>query len=262
MGLPEAAGDAGSAEPPQPHDVAKFAHAPIVRSRCRDVPSLALPNYLTDRGLSGTCPLSNASRCGIVPDVSDLPSDFSSSFRWPTKAGPYTVTVHFDEIDGRPECVGLEMWGKSTTTGGSVARFAPGGGSVESPVTPLTAEALRSVPLGRLVAEARRRQAGLADRLSRLGGAAGASGERSKEVWAPRATRRRPIYDAAHWREVARIYNEAWQAGDDPTSAVARHYYVSKSAAAKWVAKARNQMGLIPKTEKGRSRGATPEATR
>lgn len=169
------------------------------------------------------------------------------------------IVVHFDEVGGRPECVGLEMWGKTTTSAGSVARFTPDRRSVESPVTPVTAEALRSVPLGRLVGEARRRQAGLADRLSRLGGPAGASGERSKEVWAPRVTRRRPIYDAEHWREVARIYSEAWQAGDDPTTAVARHYYVSKSTAAKWVAKARNQLGLIPTTEKGRARGITQE---
>lgn len=27
---------------------------------------------------------------------------------------------------------------------------------------------------------------------------------------------------ADHWQEVARIYNEAWRAGDHPTTAVAR----------------------------------------
>lgn len=187
---------------------------------------------------------------------SDSRSEYSSSFRWPTKEGPYLVTLHFDIIDGRPQCIGVEMWGK-TTADGSVDRFAEEG--LEAVETPVTAEALRKVPLGRLIGEARRRQTQLAGRLKRLGGDTESDGTQAEAVWAPRVSGRRPIYDDAHWREVARIYSEAWQAGDDPTSAVARHYYVAKSTAAKWVAKARNQLGYIPKTDKGRARGVTQE---
>jgi hypothetical protein len=56
---------------------------------------------------------------------------------------------------------------------------------------------------------------------------------------------RKPVYGSDHFEEVARIYNEHWQKGGRaPTKAVADRFRVSKSAAAKWVARAR-EMGLL-----------------
>jgi transposase len=51
---------------------------------------------------------------------------------------------------------------------------------------------------------------------------------------------------------VADIYRDALEHGEAPTSAVAAKFVVSKSAAAKWVAKCR-KLGLLPPTTQGRS---------
>lgn len=54
-----------------------------------------------------------------------------------------------------------------------------------------------------------------------------------------------------HYREVAQVYAAAVQAGEPPTVAVAEHFTVEKSSAAKKVARAR-QRGFLPPTTKGR----------
>lgn len=53
------------------------------------------------------------------------------------------------------------------------------------------------------------------------------------------------------YEEVARVYREAWRAGDNPTQAVAAHFTLTASAAAKRVMRAR-QAGLLPATRKGK----------
>lgn len=55
----------------------------------------------------------------------------------------------------------------------------------------------------------------------------------------------------AHYREVAEVYAAAVQAGKPPTAAVAAHFTVEKSSAAKKVSRAR-QRGFLPPTTKGR----------
>jgi hypothetical protein len=54
--------------------------------------------------------------------------------------------------------------------------------------------------------------------------------------------------------EVAAIYMAAWRARGNPTKAVAESLSLSRSAAAKRVARAR-QAGLLPATTKGRPAG-------
>jgi transposase len=53
---------------------------------------------------------------------------------------------------------------------------------------------------------------------------------------------------------VAEVYRDAWARGEPPTRGVADHFTISKSAAAKQVAKAR-EMGLLPPTSRGKSSG-------
>jgi hypothetical protein len=52
------------------------------------------------------------------------------------------------------------------------------------------------------------------------------------------------------YAEVADVYRQAWRDGRPPTKAVAKHFQISDSAAAKRVMRAR-QGGLLPPTEKG-----------
>src|SRR5207245_2076856 len=61
-------------------------------------------------------------------------------------------------------------------------------------------------------------------------------------------------YPDDHLVRVASIYRQAWEAHRPPTKAVAENLHLSHSAAAKWVAKAR-EAGLLAPTERGRAGG-------
>jgi hypothetical protein len=61
-------------------------------------------------------------------------------------------------------------------------------------------------------------------------------------------------YGPDHFAEVAQVYSEADTAGLPPTRTVAERFNVSRSAAAKWVARAR-RAGLLPKTKPRVARG-------
>jgi hypothetical protein len=72
---------------------------------------------------------------------------------------------------------------------------------------------------------------------------------------------RPPKYDLEHWQAVAQIYRDASaQSNRKPTRSVARHFKVTESAAAKWVAKCRD-LGLLPKTTRGKVRAGDAVAT-
>ena len=72
---------------------------------------------------------------------------------------------------------------------------------------------------------------------------------------------RPPVYGDAHYREIARIYAEAWSNGDrHPTATVAAEYIVVRSTAAKWVSTARKLGFLGPTVPRraGEIRPASP----
>jgi hypothetical protein len=64
--------------------------------------------------------------------------------------------------------------------------------------------------------------------------------------------RRRNRITGAHLQQVAETYREAWQTGEPPTQAVALHYGVSHSTAARWIGQARNHGHLGPPAPGGR----------
>lgn len=71
---------------------------------------------------------------------------------------------------------------------------------------------------------------------------------------------RPPVYGDEHYREVARIYAEAWSNGDrHPTLTVAAEHTVARSTAAKWVSTAR-QRGFLGPTLPRRAGGVKPSA--
>jgi transposase len=158
----------------------------------------------------------------------------------------YLVTLDFAEVGGRLECVRFSI-----------------GAAVETPDAPepepVTASAIRSVPLQRLIDKAlaeetknlRRwaRRAGDSDSGDYLQARAAAA-----EASLPRAQGRPREYSEEHFKEVADAYTRAWKIGDRPTKAVAEQWQVSRSTAAKWVARAR-ATGLLPATERGRPLG-------
>jgi hypothetical protein len=157
--------------------------------------------------------------------------------------GVYNVTLRFAPIEGRMECVGLDV----------AAVPGPGRRTV-------SAVALHSIPLGKLI-EKRRKEAGdvtvtvdTVGAIAWVGQPVTISGTSSRRVGG-----RPPTYGLEHWQEVARIYREAYAKNRTPTRAVARHFskawrrQVSETAAAKWVAKCR-ALELLPKTTRGKAR--------
>jgi len=186
----------------------------------------------------------------MTPDDPGTGLDFHSvTIRWPNDAvGPWLVTVWSDLHDGMPRCVGIEVKSFKDITGD---------GDLDPAYEPreLTAAGLRAVPLGLMV---RRAHSQAADAYAR---AAEAVPDRAAELLAVSARfdaagppRR---YGAEHWREVAAVYSEAANRGA-PTEAVRRHFHLSKSAAAKQVARCR-EMGLLPPTSRGRIEGGVDE---
>jgi hypothetical protein len=171
--------------------------------------------------------------------------------------GPYWVVLR-----ARDETHGLEVAGLD------VRSYAGRGRRAAIDVSSL----LRRLPLTEMVAELRREYVAqlqwmIADAQHdrRIGTESSArhAEERLAIAKAPRragTVGRRPLAKS-HYRDVARVYSEAWLAGASPTRTVAESFYVTRSAAAKWVTKARS-LGFLPKTERGIAFGRSKRATR
>jgi hypothetical protein len=82
--------------------------------------------------------------------------------------------------------------------------------------------------------------------------------ETAAERAAFNSTRRGRDLGGDHYLEVAQVYAQAVQEGRSPTKAVADHFHVEKSSAAKKVARARER-GFLPKTSRGRVGPLTKE---
>ncbi len=119
---------------------------------------------------------------------------------------------------------------------------------------PITAALLRKFPVGELMASARRHHKDLERWIAESIPEQRTEALERAEAWeGSMAGRSGPKgYGAAHFAEVAVIYREEAMRGNKPTQAVADHFVVSKSAAAKWVARART-MGLLPAAQKGKA---------
>lgn len=150
------------------------------------------------------------------------------------------VTLHFAEVDGRAICARVEIGADFDHPG-------------EAMPVPITTAVLRQIPLSTLIEKAVMEMVGTFETVAELEWPTSPTAKKRLPV-AQRAAHKplrpgRPtLYDRSHYKRVAGIYNAAVRAGSRaPTKAVAESERVSKSAAAKWVARAR-EMGLIPAT--------------
>jgi hypothetical protein len=229
-------------------------------------------------------------------DSPSEPTDRTSPtvLSWPdAQAGPWSVMVHWQELDGRAECVGLEIW-NGTQIGG-----APMAGRSASPIT---TSALRELRPDSMIRKARLDHARAldgaidslhayqaaqnADRLKALGQDSWTKpspftkGRRKADVsetgsretaplrkqsaalkksaqWPKSANRRGrppgPDKPPEHWQRVAEVYRLANDAGFPPTAAVAAEFDKAYSTVNKWVARCR-EMGLLPPTRRGKAK--------
>lgn len=182
---------------------------------------------------------------------------FDQRFDW----RGWWVVVRFGHVAGRLECIAMDVLGDPDADAQA----------------PLTSLALRQLPLGGFIEEARQGYREALEMAAQLDSSAGAwnpdlsQQERDELVAMSRSDteerlrlageaatdrpRGRPrAYGEDHFVEVAHVYKEAWGNGSRPTAAVAAHFGVSHSAAAKWVSRARG-LNLLPPTSKGRAYG-------
>jgi hypothetical protein len=153
----------------------------------------------------------------------------STETRWPDpKRGPWFVVGHWVERNGRPECIGLELWKGAQPGDGALRRLGrevDGIGGLD----------LRALPLATILDDLWRR----GERAH--GGAASVRARRSRD-------------DADHFADVAAVY---LRGGRRPTMAVKEHFAVPYSTATKWVSRAR-ALGLLESTSKGRANRRRP----
>jgi hypothetical protein len=162
------------------------------------------------------------------------------------------LKVEFAEVDERLVCVNVQL-------GTDLEEFDvfndPDGPSPE----PLTTAMWRQVNLSTEIAEALQGMARFTDNAALAARAAarfghdeaatkaayeqlGSTAERTLEM--TKQVGRPPLYDDDHYRDVARVY-EANRSGGKPRKAVADHFSVSLSQAAKWVSTARTKEYIV-----------------
>jgi hypothetical protein len=183
--------------------------------------------------------------------VSDAAPD--TKVRWPDVAdGPWEVTLSWQFVGGRAECVGIGLQPVDSVS-----------------ASPVTTDLIRSLPLARLIRGARQRnfvEAG-GDLVEGLAGQP--DGEALSEqiaeeagAWVERRGGRPKSLGEDFYREVARVYLEALDRGDRdrPLRAVVEWQNTTTSTASRWVAAAR-ALGYLSPTTKGRaSRAVNPVA--
>lgn len=180
--------------------------------------------------------------------------DMRTQTYWPDRwKGPWCVSLYWLPIAGRFECVGFAVELDE--------KLAP---DIHLERRLITAQLIRSIPVGRLIEETRQRTgrdaASLADGYESHGDAESARQERelADQFKAVGTQGGRPrMYPDAHYRDVARVYAVAWQSGSSPTKSVEELYHVSHSTAARWVHEARQRSFLGP-TDKRKAGGILP----
>lgn len=146
---------------------------------------------------------------------------------WPGPGGPWLLTLRWQVINSRPECIGLCL--TATSDSGKSA-------ATETVRVPLTSGILRDLKLGERIREQR------AAIVAEAGNPLPANVSTIR-----RSTRRRLL-------EAATVYREAYGRGDRPVKAVAEHFGISQGGASNLVARAR-AVGLLPPTSPGAPQG-------
>ncbi len=172
----------------------------------------------------------------------------SSSSEWVDPNGKHWVVDTFwSVIDGRQECVGVALRSFGFTDKrerrGRPVRLEEG-------VHPLRVEVLRALTMS-VIEERRHSIASLLDELGHQTESAAFRAGQQRRITGPDGA---PLPTDEALEEVARVYRAAWHERVNPTAAVAEAFTLSRSAAAKRVARAR-AAGLLPPTTQGQARG-------
>lgn len=181
------------------------------------------------------------------------------SVLWPDPlSGPWWISFRWAVTAGRIECVGVE----ARSCREENEDWPPELPSWSDEPPALTWDVWRSLPVPTMVRDLRQGLANLDAQWWRAWADDPTLSADQDGRWRRRAAEAEArvagptalplsVYD-----EVARVYVAAWKAGKAPTQAVAKHFTISASAAAKRVMRAR-QTGALPPTTRGKG-GAEP----
>lgn len=182
-------------------------------------------------------------QCSQAVTLAHMPTEKATShFR--TRA--LTIDVDMQRIAHRWECVGV-----------AVHRGAGARGK------PLSSRELRSIRFGDLIETARAHHADDEDKALSLDEKRQRLGARLRRLRVVEPTTkgsgpgRKRVYDRDHFVDVASTYATAHSRGQSPTQAVADRWKISRSTAAKWVYRARNEHRLLAPTTRGKPAGET-----
>jgi len=178
----------------------------------------------------------------------DAPTDSTEDvLLWPdARRGPWLIRVMWANVEGRLECAGLEI--RSYRDSGQA--WPPELPTRDQRPTILTTTTIRKLPFATIIADLRREKARVhRDFIDFLAVQPGYESEADQA----KLRRLRPVGSrrASASAEVAEVYRQAWEDGRPPTRAVAEHFVISQSAAAKRVSRAR-QVGYLPTTTRGK----------
>jgi hypothetical protein len=192
-----------------------------------------------------------------------------SELLWPDeKRGPWRVTIWWRTQHAEAVPVGFAMrpWVEDAFAHFEWRGVLPfGAADVEFPT--IDSQLMKGLPVGRLVEASRRQLLAELERAEEDPPADLPEGFRNvlrdirRDLLASTESDRRALQQPRrgrdlgedHYREVAQVYAQAAHEGRPPTAAVAEHFSVSKSAAAKKVARARDpRRGYLPPTTRGR----------
>lgn len=228
-----------------------------------------------------------------MPDAADdrpLLDRTEQGVLWPDdRSGPYFAVAHWADVDGRTECVGLEIWKgvepdqerRSVKPINNLATGGLGGTELRSLRLPALLSALwrvqqeaenldwkdqtlpalqgRIVDLTRGLEEAGDPEA-MASLVAERVDALNDFTMSLPKLHFEGAAKRQKKDDPTHLAQVALVYQQARRDPlPRPTKAVAETFHVSHSAATKWVAQAR-KLGLLPTTTPGRPSPLTEES--
>lgn len=193
------------------------------------------------RGAYG-CPMTSKTRTPqrAAPALAELdePDDAGQGYerswrRVPDPDGAWMLTMYWQDIDGRRECVGMKLVSIAT------AEEANGPPGMEMPAVGqvLTPGLVRDLKIGEQIRDVRAHH----ERL--FGG--------GRPAVRPPGLRQSTF---ERLQLVAKIYREAFAADGKPTTAVAEHFGLTVGGASSLVSRARD-IGLIPPTSRGASQG-------
>lgn len=161
---------------------------------------------------------------------------------WPDpETGPWLVQLRWGAINGRAECVGIDIT-SARPEDVFEDRWSALTERMPETATPLTTSVLRNLRIGELIAEEREQMA------TTMGELVGPDDESLNVFGASGRTMR----DSTRKRlqRVADTYRKAWHQGKPPVQTVAKRFGVSEAAASKLVFRARSA-GMLPPTSSG-----------